>query len=63
MKQFSPGKQAIIDALKAATNTLAFRNKIGRNVLEENKRFLEEKKRLELTQEEKLHIYNSCDGK
>ncbi len=63
MNQLSPEKQAIIDALKTATDTLAFGNKVRRNILEENKRFLEEKNQLELIQEQKLHIYNSCNGK
>lgn len=58
MKKLTPEKQAVVDALKKATDKLAFHNKVRRNIREENEKFREIEKRLTLTPLERLQVYN-----
>jgi subtilase family serine protease len=58
MKKLTPEKQAVVAALKKATDTLAFRNKVRQNIREENEKFSEIEKRQTLTPLERLQVYN-----
>jgi len=61
VRELSPEKQAVIDALKKATANLKFRNMVRKNMLEEHKQFRENKKALELDAVQKSHVYDLDD--